>query len=110
MSGDIQFGNDLDIPLGSILDDFGKLLLRIIIFADQFRMFFYFDSPSLVVCQMQLEYVVFVTCHLVNEELHIIYRKKMTGRVEHQCPMRKAGRIINVDRSNLFLCSGARVT
>ena len=73
-------------------------------------MFFYFDSPSLVVCQVQLEYVVFVTCHLVNEELHIIYRKEMTGRVEHQCPMREAGCIINADWRNLLVCSGARVT
>jgi hypothetical protein len=49
-------------------------------------------------------------CHLVNEELHIIDRKKMTGGVEHQCPMRESGRIINVDRRNFLLCSGAYIT
>ncbi|MNF90072.1 hypothetical protein D3C84_726250 [compost metagenome] len=54
-------------------------------FFGQQRMFFDFDSPSLIVSQMPVKFIQFVSCHQIQEMFDFILGIKMTTYVQ-MCP------------------------
>src|SRR5690606_436324 len=53
--------------------DFGELWQR-----------FYFDAPALVVREVEVENVEFVSRHVVDEVLHFIHGEEVAGDIEHE--------------------------
>ena len=124
MARHLDFGHDCDVSLLRVLDDFFDVFLRIeaamrdavkLEFlritrmstvhgflsesanGGQFRISLDFDSPALIVGQVPMECVQLVNGHCVDELLHILFREKVSGRVEHRTTIGKTRMILNLD-------------
>src|ERR1039457_6775064 len=97
MSGHFDFGNDRDMPGGSVGDNVADLILRIktTIFpavsvvapgADfsQFGIFFDLDPPALVLCQVPMECVELMKRHEIEKPFDIGDVAEMPADIQHQ--------------------------
>ena len=66
-------------------------------------------APALVVGKVQLQHIVLVLGHLVDEELDILHRKEVAGGVEHEGTTGKAGGIVDDDGRHLIACRSAHI-
>ncbi|MPN47309.1 hypothetical protein SDC9_194911 [bioreactor metagenome] len=63
----------------------------------QFRIFFYFDTPTTIFRQVPVEHIQLELCHPVDEFLDIFLRIKISAYIQHQTPISKTGRITDGD-------------
>ena len=69
----------------------------------------YGNTPPLIVGEVQLQYVVFVFGHLVDEEFYILDRQEMACGVEHESTAWKARLVVNDDGLHLTMQCGTYV-
>ena len=69
----------------------------------------YLYAPTLVVSEVQLQGVELEACHLVDEQLYILYRDEMTGGVEHYGAETEAWAVVDAYVCNPVLGSVADV-
>ena len=126
MSRHFNFGNDRNETVGCVLHNFLYFFLRIIAslffsivtpwkiiirvsylslftirtYFSQFRVFLYFYSPSLVICQMKMEFIQFIECHQIKKLQHFLFGQKITSYIHHSPTMRETGSIRNADSRN----------
>src|SRR5690606_28545353 len=110
VSGHINLGHDLNESVRSVLHKFTNLILRVeaavipgliwcgrregaegtgLLHAPgsdlgQLWQRFYFDAPALVVGEVEVKNVEFVSRHVVDEVLHFIYGEEVAGDIEHE--------------------------
>ena len=65
-------------------------------YSGQFRIFFNFNTPSLVLRKMEMEYVQFVIGHDVKHALHFVYREEMATHIQHIASVSEPGFIVDV--------------
>ena len=63
------------------------------------------DPPPLIVGQVQMEPVELVEGHAVDERLHLVDRKEVTGHVEHHAPPAEARLVDDLDPVQLLSVS-----
>ena len=115
VSRHINFGNHLDVALGSVANHVAHLLLGVesavrhaVPFAriatddglcahrthlGEARIFLDFDAPTLVVGQVPVEGVHIVQCQHIDELLHLIDTVEMAADVEHHAAIGKSGSV-----------------
>ena len=104
MARQINFGDDVDVTLGGVLDEVAEFVLgiettmtdgivEVPVMPDdravsvganlsQFRVFLDFDAPALVVAQVEMELVHIVHGQHVDIDFHRVQGDKMTAWVE----------------------------
>ena len=100
MTRNVHFGDGFYVALLRILNKVAKLFVSVMLLTCQFGLTLHFHAPTLVIGEVNLEYIVFVTHHLVDEKLYVLNGQEMTRRVEHQSAKTKAGRIANFQSRN----------
>ena len=105
----IDFGDDFDMTAGGKRDNFAQLLLRvesavrhmvethglIRVMArnrlrtdradfGQLRIAFDFNTPPLIICEMQMEAVQAVQCQKIDETTHLFDREKVPGCIQQE--------------------------
>ena len=126
MSRHFNFGNDRNETVGCVLHNFLYFFLRIIAslffsivtpwkiiirvsylslftirtYFSQFRVFLYFYSPSLVICQMKMEFIQFIECHQIKKTSALPLWAEITSYIHHSPTMRETGSIRNADSRN----------
>jgi len=59
----------------------------------QSRIFFNFNTPALIICEVPMEVIHVVECQQVNVFLYKIDTKKMTGDIQHHSAIMEVGSI-----------------
>ena len=109
MSGDINLGHYLDMALGGIGNDAAQVIVRVMLAAGQAGVALDVDAPALVVGEVQLQHVVLILGHLVDEELDILHGKEVAGGVEHEGAAGKTRSIVDDDGRHLITGGGTHV-
>ena len=113
MARQIDFRNDVDVTLGSILNEVAELVLgietamtdvvvEVPVMPDdrsvtvgtnlsQFRVFLDFDAPALVVAEVEMELVHIVHGQHVDIDFHRVQGDKMTTGVEVNATIGEVG-------------------
>ena len=108
-----DFGHNHDMILCTVLDEVLHLLLCVVArygyqhvvhahtrgaFLDKLRILLYFNAPCLVIDQVEVNTVKFVTCHFGHNLLQAFVRNEYAARVNHQLAYMGARCIFDGDR------------
>ena len=123
VAGEVDFGKDFDVALGSVGHDFAELVLRIVHAAAVLRIviesgggagigertaahgsylrqtgiFGDFDAPALVVGEVPVEAIHLVEGHDVEHALNLLHTEEVARHVHHETAMTEEGAVLNAD-------------
>ena len=95
MSRNVYFGDYFNVVFCSVGNDVAQVVVRIVLTTGQVRMAMYGYAPSLVISKMELQYIILVLGHLVDEELYVLNWQEMACGIKHKGTIGKAWLVVN---------------
>ena len=66
----------------------------------QLRIFFYLNSPTLIVSQMKMKFIQLIESHQIKKLQYLFFGKEITTNIHQSTTIRKTRSILNTDNWN----------